>query len=265
MSTPTLAELQRQFFASIAIRPGAGPEAFDPRLLAVIDPSPTLTPSDRLEIYADMYFARLKDCLAEDFPRTVELLGASTWDTVARGYLAAHLSQHPSVRHVGTHLAAYLAAHPLAGAAPWLPELARFEWARLDVFDRPDGAEPLTGADLAAVDPERWGALRFRTVPGFALFESLWPIHQLWADDAPADVPAQATSVRIWRQGLMVYHSPMGPPEADAMRHLIAGVPFAAICEATAADLSLEEAAPKVVGWLTRWIEDGLLAAPAEW
>ena len=63
MSTPTLAELQAQFFASIAAQPGGGPETFDQRLLAVIEPSPTLTASARLDIYADMYFARLKDCL----------------------------------------------------------------------------------------------------------------------------------------------------------------------------------------------------------
>ena len=261
MAAPTLAELQRGFFRSIAAQPGAGPSAFDPAVVEVIDPSRTLAPAERLDIYADMYFARLKDCLAEDFARTVELLGAPGWDAVARGYFAAHPSHHPSVRHAGAHLPAYLAGCPGTDLPPALSELARFEWARLDVFDAPD-AVPLSGAGLAAVPPDQWGTLRFGPVPAFAVFESDWPIDRIWGGDAALDAPPAACTLRIWRKGFMVYHAPMSAPEANAMRHLMAGAPFAGVCEAIAAGISLEEAAPKAVAWLARWVEDGVLAAP---
>jgi Putative DNA-binding domain len=114
MPVPTLAELQRGFFESIAAHPGAGAATFDPAVVAVIEPSPRLGSAARLDIYADMYFARLKDCLAEDFSRTVELLGPAAWDRLARGYFAAHRSRHPSVRHAGARMAAYLSALPAA-------------------------------------------------------------------------------------------------------------------------------------------------------
>ena len=68
--------------------------------------------------------------------------------------------------------------------------------------------------------------------------------------------------LRVWRQGFMVYHSAMDPTEARAMTQLVAGAPFATICEAIADGTSMEEAAPKAVGWLARWIEDGILAGP---
>ena len=260
MSAPTLAELQRQFFRSIAASPGGGAAAFDPSVTALIAPSPTLTPTERLAIYADMYFARLKDCLTEDVPRTVELLGPERWDEVARAFLTAYPSSQPSVRHAGVPLAGFLATGD-AGVHPALAELARFEWARLDVFDASD-ADPLTGADLAAVDPEAWGALRFKVVPAFVLFESVWPLGRLWAGDVAVDtIDREPTVLRIWRQGFMVYHATMRPREAIAMRHVMAGSTFAEVCEVVAADISLEEAAPQVVGWLARWVEDGLLAS----
>lgn len=266
MSAPTLAELQRGFFRSIAARPGAGRDAFDPAVLAVIAPSATLAPAERLGIYADMYFARLQDCLREDFSRTVELMGDDAWDGFARAFLAAHPSRYPSVRHVGTPLAAFLASHPPAGVAvdavPALSELARFEWARLDVFDSPD-AEPLTGADLAAVPADDWGALRFRPIPAFAMFTSAFPVHRLWTPDAPLDPSPAPTVLRLWRQDFKVFHSPMDPTEVAAMTQLVAGAPFASICEAIADGTSMEEAAPKAVGWLARWIEDGILGSLA--
>lgn len=260
MFAPPLAELQRLFWASIAAEPGSGPDLFDHQLLDVIEPSATLTPRARLAIYADMYLARLTECLRGDFPRVAELLGDEAWNAVTREFFAVHPSKHPSVRHLGGAFPGFLADHPPANSGAALAELARFEWVRRDVFDAPD-AHPLTRADLMSVVPERWGALRFQTVPACALFDSPWPIHRLWSGDSPLDAAQDPCSLRIWRQGFMVYHAPMRAPEATAMRHLMAGAPFGAICEAMADVIPQEDAAPAVVGWLSRWVEDGLLAA----
>jgi len=58
------------------------------------------------------------------------------------------------------------------GAPPWIAELARFEWARLDLFDAPDAA-PVALDALRAVAPEDWARLRFTPVPALATFAVL--------------------------------------------------------------------------------------------
>jgi hypothetical protein len=55
----------------------------------------------------------------------------------------------------------------------------------------------------------------------------------------------------------------MGEREARAFRLLQQGAPFAALCAALEDALDAEAAAREMAGLLLRWIEDGVLAAPA--
>ncbi len=78
------------------------------------------------------------------------------------------------------------------GGAPFLGDLARLEWARVEVFDAPD-AEPLRLSDLSSIPPEDWPALRFRPIPACLVIECAWPVHEIWAAaDTPAPLPARA-------------------------------------------------------------------------
>jgi hypothetical protein len=245
------------------VRAPTAPEdrAVDPALLDAVCDTPPLAARDRLGIYAGMYIARLVEALEEDFPRVAAILGTERFGALARGYLARHPSAHPSIRHVGRAFAEFAAANPPPGAPPWLGDLARLEWARLDVFDAPD-ARALTLADLRAVAPEAWGDLRFRPVPAFAILRLDWPADRAWAAE-PGDVPALApepTALRLWRDGFVVFHAPLDAREDAALAALVAGEPFAAICERFA-ELPPEEAAATAGALLVGWVEDGILAA----
>src|SRR5262245_32933252 len=67
MPTPGLRELQGLFWRSISAgADGVGPTA---PLLEVSELSAMLGSAERLRVYADAYFWRLHDVLAEDFPR----------------------------------------------------------------------------------------------------------------------------------------------------------------------------------------------------
>src|SRR5438093_7021934 len=95
---PSLRELQRLFWRSLADAPGGGSPA--PGLVELVAPRATLDVGARVGVYADAYFGRLRDVLREDFPHVAALLGPRFEET-ARGYLRAHPSEHPSVRHLG--------------------------------------------------------------------------------------------------------------------------------------------------------------------
>lgn len=252
MPAPALRDLQASFFRAVTRG-----EA-DEDLVAVVGATPDLDALARLGIYAGMYGARLEDVLASDFPRLSVALGRDAFAEVARGYLAAHPSEHPSVRHVGQRLAAWLAER--SDVPAWAADLAALEWARVEAFDVPDET-PIRLADLAAVAPEAWPGLRFRPARSLQRIASPWPVDRLWADPTAAFPPA-ATRVRVWRQDHVVYHCPIEPAEDAALVRLVAGETFASICEVFAEDAP-DDAAARAGSHLARWIDDGLLAALA--
>jgi hypothetical protein len=257
-----LRELQLRFAAALA----PGERVIDPALLALVSARGGLAPAARLDIYAGMHRARLVDVLREDFPRLLAVVGDRGFEALAARYLVRHPSTHPSVRHVGRRFAAFLDAE--AAVPPFVADLARLEWARVEVFDAPD-AEPLRLADLQALDPSGWPALRLRLVPACAVVESRWPVHRVWQaagapDDAPLARPEpEATVIRVWREGFDVSHAAMGGTELRAFRALLRGEPFAGICAALEEAAEAGEAAREAGGLLLRWLEDELLARPS--
>ena len=248
VSTPSLRELQSLFWASLTGRQ-------EPALQAVVRSTAELGGEDRLAIYAEMYFARLRDVLAEDFEKTAAVLGPEAFTALARAYLAEHPSEHPSVRHVGRHLAAFLASRPPAAAPAWLADLARLEWARIEVFDAPDAC-PIGMADLLALPEAEWPGACLRPIPALEVVASDWPLHRIWDGSRPDRTP---TVLRVWRQDGGVYHCAMDATERVALAALREGRSFGEICEATA-DIDPAEAATEAAALLARWIEDGLIA-----
>ena len=101
-----------------------------------------LTSVERLDIYANMYFFRLLDCLAEDFPKVRAALGPERFHNLVTDYVLRHPSRHPSLRHLGGRLPAFVAAHPIAVERPWLPDLARLVSAQRRARSGFQGRDP---------------------------------------------------------------------------------------------------------------------------
>jgi hypothetical protein len=245
--------------ATIAAR---GPEAR--RLVEqIIDGATRLSAEARLEIYADMYFARLRDVLRDEYPKTLVLLGAWAFHDLVADYLLACPPSHPSVRELGARLPAFLAEHRLAADRPWAAELARLERARLELFDGPD-AEPLTIEWLRACPPERFAALPLRLVPSHALLAPRFDVTALWRADDPAAVapPPASVALLLWRRDRDVLHRGADDEESAWLRRLSVGeVAFEALCADLAHGRSDEQAAARAFELVGRWATDGLLRA----
>jgi hypothetical protein len=262
----SLRELQSRFFQAIAHVPGAhNGEGYDPALLHAVQERGPLGAQERIDIYADMYYLRLLTTLQEDFPSVATILGNEQFSALVRAYLPLHPSTHPSLRYLGRQFPAFLAARPEAAVPPFLADLARLEWARLEVFDAPD-TESLRLPDLQSIAPDEWPDLRFHLIPACEIVACAWNIHEIWKaaeeKNPTGDVACpQEVTLRVWRDGFTVYHAAMNAPERLALEAVRAGQSFAAVCETLAHLLPAEEAAATVGSLLLRWIEDGLLAA----
>jgi hypothetical protein len=256
-----LRELQVQFFAALT-GPVAGTHGPSAALVGAVRGGDALGAEARLAIYRDMYAARLLDVLREDYPCVARVLGEERFAAVARAYLTAHPSRHPSVRWVGDRFAAFVAARDEARACPWLGDLAELEWHRGEVFDAPDAA-PLALDQLKAEPPELWGVLPLAVIPALRTLSSAWPVHEAWAaaesDGEMALLSPAPMALRIWRQDFAVYHAAMGPVEDRALAQLRAGGGFGAVCEAVAETVPPDSAPREAGGLLLRWIEDGIL------
>jgi uncharacterized protein (UPF0276 family) len=224
----------------------------------------------RLEVYAGMYFFRLRDSLAEDFARTAAALGEARWNNLVTDYLLAHPPTSWSLRWTGEAFPEFLRAHAYGAERPWLADVAALEQARNEAFQALD-AKPLRPEELALVPPEEWPELRFVPAPGTALVGSRWDLAAWWDDAAPADSPealADEATLLVFRDAEDdVGHEPIAPEEADAARLLLADAPFAEVCGAFAEAATDEPDAARRALALVRKMGSGLhstLCVPAE-
>jgi hypothetical protein len=217
----------------------------------------------RLEIYADMYFARIRDVLADEYAKTAAALGGAAFHALVVDYLDACRPDHPSMHEVGARLPAFLAAHPANARRPWLAELARLERARLEMIDGAD-AETLTLETLRTLPPERFAGLRLRLVPSHALFATRFDVVPLWRSDdpgAPVLQPSPA-ALLVWRREVEVLHRSVDGEEVNWLRRLESGdVMFASLCDGLGRGRSDEAAAARAFELVGRWASDGLLRA----
>jgi hypothetical protein len=257
----------------------------------MIDGGEKMTPADRLDVYANMYFFRLLDCLKEDFPKLLEALGPGRFHNLMTDYLLARPSAHPSLRYVGARLPDFLAEHALGRECPVLADLARLEWARADLFDAAD-AVPLTREHLASLPQDEAGDIHLKLVPALALLTLEHDAPRVWhamndrsksraardeehpGDAGPtclhegeADAPPlpesspRRTRVRVWRQVFAVFHRPIGDDEAASLEAIRAGDSLGRIAQRLSAGRTERQATDLVGGLLQSWIDDGLLSS----
>ena len=261
-----LRDLQSRFFYSIA-RPMRSAEeewqGFDPQLSQAIQTQGKLGPHERLDIYAQMYCARLLDVLQEDFPRVVAIVGEEQFREIGRLYLRQFPSTYPSLHYFGIHFAEFMTTQPVGISSPFLGDLARLERARLDVFDAPD-AEPLRLEDLQTIPADAWATIHFRVIPALVTLTCAWPVQQVWKEEpfTISDILHQTPTVlRVWRQDFAVYQARMDTIEQAALAAMQSGESFASVCANVETLVDAGEDVSAVVGsLLLRWIEDGILA-----
>lgn len=271
---PSLAETQHLLWRLItapegvaAAVAGPGDEAVALRaaLERTVQGRGTLGPVERVDIYANMYFYRLLDAIAEDFPAVRGVLGPAGFHNLVTDYLLAHPPTHYSLRYAGARLPEFLRGGPWGAEAPYLADLAEFEWCLVEAFDAPD--DPVTTeADLRRVPSDAWAELRFRLHPSVELVRLEWAVHDVRAavdrGEAPALPPRRAvTRLCVWRRDRRVYHRALEAWEWEALQAAAAGRPFGEVCVVAADHMaSVEDAPQRLAAALAAWVADGLLA-----
>ena len=280
MTQPAFAHLYRRFLALVAqplplAEAAAAREPGDTGAFPLdrwITAGSRERASERLGIYAHMYFSRLRDSLREDFSACARVVGDTAFERIAVRYLITHPSDNPSLRHHGRHFPQFLRTHgatladECGGLRPDLAELAALEWARIEAFDAPETA-PLDSSTLASLEPEAWAELELGLVPAHRIVASEHALDALWlaAEQEGAVVPPRPGKQRllVWRRGFSVYHRVVMGDEARALGLLKRPVTFGRLCAAFGHGRPTSEAARRALAVLKQWLADELLVLGA--
>ncbi len=232
-------------------------------LSAVVAGDDRLTPEQRVEIYANMYFYRLLDVLKEDFPAVLRALGADHFHNLVTDYLRDCPPTHYSVLYAGSRLADFLRGHRLHNEFPFIADLASAERALIEVFHAADAA-PLGADAMRAIAPDEWPALRLRLHPAARMLDLQWMVSD--ALRAAAQPGAQmaspspgACTLLVWRSQNQVRYREIDPVECEGLKLLADGAAFAEVCEAIATDASAEDPAGEINRRFGLWLVDGIL------
>ncbi|MEN8183539.1 MAG: DNA-binding domain-containing protein [Myxococcota bacterium] len=280
MRFPDLAGVQALVWRLIAapegVRRGAEELHREGRLASedlsfLVPPDERLEPPERLDIYADMYFYRLRDCLAEDFPKVVARVGPVHWHNLVTDYLLAHPSTHFSLRELGRALPGFLERSELTKRFPALEGLARLEWARVDVFDETDAA-PLTREDLLAQGAAAPASAAFALVPSTRLLRLDASVLPLWksleeqgVENGTPRAGEKTAGVLVWRKTFAIFHRSLEADEERCLWALAAGGATLAelgelLATAQPPGAAAERAAAeRLAALIDRWARDALL------
>ena len=266
---PTLDETQKLLWTLITAPEGAaaGLAALPPPAQAVartlVRADARLSAIERVDIYADMYFYRIRDALKEDFATVAAVLGDAGFHNLITDYLLAYPPSHFSLRYAGEHLPAFLATHAAATQWPYVADLAELEWAILDAFDAPD-APAIDAAVLRGVPQEDWPSLRFTLTPSLRQLRLAWTVHETWQQaqrGEPLGAPLEdETLLQVWRQDLRVFHRRTEVVENAALTAVAQGAPFADVCDLIVARAGAAGGVERAAGLVAEWLRDGLLA-----
>ncbi len=199
---PALHDLQRSFRASML----SGDDEEIGRYILEAGFSAT----ERLRIYRNTCRSTLVEILRMTYPAVDRLVGPDFFVMAADKFVQGHPARSGYLNEYGAGFADFLAQLEEAGTLPYLPDVARFEWA-LSVAANAEDAQVLDPGALAAVSPEHHAALRFERHPSLSFLELAYPADQiadavLSGDEAAiAEVDLSSGPVR-----LLVHRGPAG-------------------------------------------------------
>lgn len=219
-----------------------------------------LSPIDRLDIYANMYFFRIRDALKEDFPKVLEIVGEENFHNLVTGYLLKYPSKHWSLRYVGQHFANYLKAKRISSRSSFLSDLAKFEWALIDVFDGLQ-VKALSREELLALGEKKIQKQKLKSIPSLSVIKSLWPLDEIFSDSTETKniQPRKYQYFLIWRQGLKVLYRKSDGLELKFLNLLSQGTSIANLCHQIKIRQSMTKSAQQVFEYLNKWLAEEIL------
>lgn len=139
-------------------------------------------PARRFAVHRNNVLSSLAGALAASFPVVQALVGPDFFRAMAVLFARRHPPRSPVLHWYGARLPAFIDGFGPARELPWLGDVARLEWARVEACHAAEaGPLPMSAVALARACGERVGALRLVLHPALRVLESAHPVVSIWA------------------------------------------------------------------------------------
>jgi hypothetical protein len=213
---------------------------------------------ERLAVYTNGYAARVQEALEESFPAVTHVVGHRATHALVARYIPALTRHSYNLNDVGAELPDFLGSDALSRQFPFLPDLAKLEWAVTRAFHAHDRT-PLDLGPLATWTEERWHGAVLQFQPSVALVCSQWPVRDLWeARETPIekidiDLRERPDRVLVRRAGLGVHCESVSDDEAKVLAALLAGRALREVSQL------VSTGGDSVSQWFARWMQQALI------
>jgi hypothetical protein len=249
--------LQRWFFERVT-RTDDIADGADERLIL----GAALPARARLDIYRNAYIARLLECLADDYPALAHALGASAFEATCRDFVAHHPPSSASLNFYGAPFAEHCRTRTDLLNATFVAELARLEWALVEVIHA-DAETILESGALAGVAEDAWPRLRLVPSPALRVLRCDYPVHRYYRafveDEAPGLPEPEPCGVAVCRRTDDVWRFGLTLPWLGLLESLRDGTPLAEALVAFEATAS-ERDASALQQTFGEWVAAGFFA-----
>ncbi|MDX8512726.1 HvfC/BufC N-terminal domain-containing protein [Mesorhizobium captivum] len=187
----------------------------------------------RFAVYRNNVVAGLIETLKENYPAVHRIVGDEFFRAMAGQFATTHPPRSPIMLGYGTGFPEFIDGFEPVATLPYLADVARIERAWIEAYHATD-AEPLTAADLLAIDQDRLAQVRLALHPSLRVTQSQLPALTIWrmniagGEPAVVDLDAGGEDALIIRPGaeVRVHQIPVGA--AALVRSLGAGRPVVA-------------------------------------
>ncbi|MCV2881285.1 DUF2063 domain-containing protein [Actibacterium sp. XHP0104] len=145
----------------------------------------------RFDVYRNNVAVGLTEALETAFPVLRMLVGDEFFAAMAGVFLRAHPPETPVLMLYGAQMPAFLAGFPPVAHLPYLPDVARLEYALRVAYHAADAA-PFSPEALNSLEPVALMQLRFRLAPAVQVIRSEYPVASIWQAHqvSPVKLPA---------------------------------------------------------------------------
>lgn len=218
---PSLSELQRRFAAT------------------VLDLA--REPGERIAVYRHTMLANYRNALGATYRVVRELTGVPFFNAAVDAFVVAHPATEGDLNVYGATFPAFLATYPHAAQLPYLPDVARLEWAMDEAHRAADsgGDAQRTLATLAAIPGDEVALQRFVLDPSCRLLHSAFPVLRIWRVHQDGSVHSGGVEfgsgddfLLVRRDGDSVVVERVGPGDLAWLGALAAGADLARALDA---------------------------------
>ncbi len=222
-----------------------------------IAPSDVVNLGSRFNIYRSNYFSRLIDVLGEVFPVAKKLVGTDFFNALAEEFAKRFPPVSPLLAQYGQDFADFLENFEPVGQVPYLPDIARLEWAR-SVAER-KAASP---SRLISTEDDIVQALHLpaRFTAGATLLKSPYPIGTIWAhhqQKEPEPVRQwNGETIAVWYANSELHQVIIPDPEQESLYTVNEDTPFINGLQ----KMDDEQQATLMIGTFVKYINLGFLS-----